>query len=271
MEENMVQSFEEPVIEPVPNDIVTKITATKTLLVAKVLSVISAIAWAPVLVGASILFLAIAGVILTNLGDVNIEAIPVILFFVLFVARIFLEMAISAIALHRVSKSANFGLYERKASLRFSYRIATAVAVLQWLMLALIVLMLLQLCYDRLNDRDGFEIGLAAIIILLCFVHTVALQMTAMGAKRFFDGTANKQSCTNSAIGLILAGLFELGNLIFVIAWMIDIDHLDTVFLEGAFIPLFIVTAFMAHGVYLTVLGILMIKKCRRQNAFELN
>ena len=72
MEENMVQSFEEPVIEPVPNDIVTNITATKTLLVAKVLSVISAIAWAPVLVGASILFLALAGVILTNLGDVNV-------------------------------------------------------------------------------------------------------------------------------------------------------------------------------------------------------
>lgn len=269
------QPFEIPQVVPVPNDAVTKLANTKAFSTAKVMATISAIVFAPIMAIVGTLVLYLLGMLLANLSNVDLYTLTVVLVVICMTARILIDMVMPAIGLSRVANSSKHGLNERQASLKFLSRTATTVAALQWLTFVLLVGLLIHKYYERLLKTwrtDPVDYSDGMIVLLLCLVHTVGLQMVAVGAKHYSKGTANKQNSTWCAVGLLVSGLFEIGNVDFILCWLISSGDLNYIFsLEVLAIPFFVLSAFLVHGSYLVILGILLITKSRKKDLFELS
>ena len=261
-----------PKLQPVPNDAVTKMTDSKLFSAARILAIISAVAFSPIaaIVGMMLLSVVLSAVSKWNGVDwQNVLSLAVV---ICIFARAMTEAVGAAFGLRRVDISYQVGLPERKASLKALSRVGTAVAILQWITFILLTVVFAWDCYEDMTDWNPTNpnFGLAVSAILLCLVHTVALQMTAAGAKHYFNGTEDKKNSTVCAAGLIISGVFELGNVIFVVINSIVSDVVKYLFAsEVLAAPFFVMVAFVAHGTSLSILGILMLTKCRKKETFE--
>ena len=261
-----------PKPEPVPCDAVTKMTDTKLFSAARILAIISAVAFSPIAAVVGLMLLTLVFSAVSKWNGVDWQAVLSIVLVICILARAMTEAVGAAFGLRRVDISYQVGLSERKASLKALSGVGTAVAILQWVVFVLLTVVFAWDCYEDMTDWNPKEpnFGLAVSAILLCLVHTVALQMTAVGAKRYFNGTQNQKNSTACAAGLIIGGLFELGNVIFVVINSIVSDVVKYLFAsEVLAAPFFVLLAFVAHGVSLSILGILMLTKCRKKEFFE--
>lgn len=250
-------------LEPVPNDAVTKMTNTKLFSAARKLAIVSAAAFSPF---AAIFGLLLLAFVVSTVGErdgVDWHDVLCMVVVVCFFARVMTEAVGAAFGLRRVDISCQVGLPERKASLKALSRVGTAASVLQWVIFGLLVCVFAWDYCENMTRQFPRRVDhvMIATMLLLCLIHTVALQMTAMGAKRYFNGTEDKKNSTACAVGLIISGLFELGNVVVVFIMTIGSDLVVLVFAPlGVFSPFFVLLGFVAHGASMLFLGILMIK-----------
>lgn len=265
-----------PKLQPVPNDAVTKMTDTKLFSAARIPAIVSAVAFSPIAAIVGMMLLTVAFSAVSKWNGVDWQNVLSLVVVICIFARAMTEAVGAAFGLRRVDISYQVGLSERKASLKALSGVGTAVAILQWVVFVLLTEVFAWDCYEDMTDWNPKEpnVGLAAAAIILCLVHTVALQMTAVGAKRYFNGIQNQKNSTACAAGLIISGLFELGNVIFVVVNCIISDVVKYLFASEVvaapfFVLFFVLLAFVAHGVSLSILGILMLTKCRKKEFFE--
>ncbi|MBQ3550111.1 MAG: hypothetical protein IJA41_03940 [Clostridia bacterium] len=261
-----------PKLQPVPNDAVTKMTDSKLFSAARILAIVSAVAFSPIAAIVGMMLLTVAFSAVSKWNGVDWQNVLSLVVVICIFARAMTEAVGAAFGLRRVDISYQVGLSERKASLKALSRVGTAVAVLQWIIFGLLVCVIAWDCHEDLTARFPKEVdlGMIATMLSLCLVHTVALQMTAVGAKHYFNGTEDKKNSTVCAAGLIISGLFELGNVIFVVINAIISDVAKYLFAsEVLAAPFFVMVAFVAHGTSLSILGILMLTKCRKKETFE--
>lgn len=274
MEETSAQISEVPEIIPVPDDAVTKLTVTKAFSTAKILATVSAVVILPIMVIVGVLMLNLMGVIILDIGDVKLYALGVVFYIICLTACIFIEMVLPAFALSRIANSFKYGLDERQSSVKFLSRITMTVSIIQWVSYILLIFVCLQRCYEKLTswNPNGLKIGLIVVALLIGFIHTAALQMIATGVRHFYKGTANKQNSLWCAVGLIVTGAFEIGNMVFILWNLIPSGDFEYIFSpEVLAAPFFAMSAFIAHGVCLVILGILLITKSRKKDWFELS
>lgn len=261
-----------PKPEPVPNDAVTKMTDSKLFSAARIPAIVSAVAFSPIAAIVGMMLLTVVFSAVSKWNGVDWQNVLSLAVVICIFARAMTEAVGAAFGLHRVDISYQVGLSERKASLKALSRVSTAVSVLQWITFILLTVVFAWDCYEDLTgwNPTNPNFGLAVSAILLCLVHTVALQMTAVGARHYFNGTEDKKNSTACAAGLIISGLFELGNVIFVVINAIISDVAKYLFAsEVLAAPFFVMVAFVAHGTSLSILGILMLTKCRKKEFFE--
>ena len=261
-----------PKLQPVPNDAVTKMTDSKLFSAARIPAIVSAVAFSPIAAIVGMMLLTVAFSAVSKWNGVDWQNVLSLAVVICIFARAMTEAVGAAFGLRRVDISFQVGLPERKASLKALSRVSTAVAVLQWITFILLTVVFAWDCYEDMTDWNPTNpnFGLAVSAILLCLVHTVALQMTAVGAKHYFNGTEDKKNSTVCAVGLIICGVFELGNVIFVVINAIITDVAKYLFAsEVLAAPFFVMVAFVAHGTSLSILGILMLTKCRKKEFFE--
>lgn len=271
-EKTSPETTELPKPEPVPCDAVTKMTDSKLFSAARILAIISAVAFSPIAAIVGMMLLSVVLSAVSKWNGVDWQNVLSLVVVICIFARAMTEAVGAAFGLRRVDISYQVGLSERKASLKALSGVGTAVAVLQWIIFGLLVCVIAWDCYEDMTDWNPTNpnFGLAVSAILLCLVHTVALQMTAVGAKHYFNGTEDKKNSTACAVGLIISGLFELGNVIFVVINAIISDVAKYLFAsEVLAAPFFVMVAFVAHGTSLSILGILMLTKCRKKETFE--
>ena len=271
-EKTSPEMTELPKPEPVPNDAVTKMTDLKLFSAARILAIVSAVAFSPIAAVVGLMLLTVVFSAVSEWNGVDWQNVLSLVVVICIFARAMTEAVGAAFGLRRVDISYQVGLSERKASLKALSGVGTAVAVLQWITFILLTVVFAWDCYEDMTDWNPTNpnFGLVVSAILLCLVHTVALQMTAVGARHYFNGTEDKKNSSVCAVGLIISGVFELGNVIFVVVNCIISDVVKYLFApEVVFAPFFVLLAFAAHGVCLVILGILMLTKCRKKEFFE--